>query len=119
MRSVLAHEPLAPVTQPRIPERRTLPGRLLRVGTYLNLSFGAFFGGLESGQPPDAKRVLAGIALARGVCRDPDPGSSRDAFSRIDQILAAAEQVALLERPRSLAAIGLLHAAAVIAATET
>jgi GNAT superfamily N-acetyltransferase len=119
MRSVLANEPLAPVTQPRIPERRTLHGRLLRVGTYLNLSFGAFFGGLESGQPPDAKRVLAGIALARGVCRDPDPGSSRDAFSRIDAILAAAEQVASLEGPRSLAAIGLLHAAAVIAATET
>jgi uncharacterized protein len=118
MRSVLAREPLAPATQARIPARRAVNGRLLRVSTYLNLSFGAFFGGLESGQPPDPTRALSGIALARGVCRDPDPGSSRHALSRIDAILAAAEQVAALERPRSLAAIGLLQAASVIAATE-
>jgi hypothetical protein len=51
------------------------------------------------------------------ICRDADPGSSRHALSRIDAILAAAEQVATLERPRSLAAIGLLQAASVIAAT--
>jgi GNAT superfamily N-acetyltransferase len=118
MHSVLECEPLARATAPRIPERRSVHGRLQRVSTYLNLSFGAFFGGLESGQPPDAQRALAGIALARGVCRDPDPGSSRHALSRIDAILAAAEQVATLERPRSLAAIGLLQAASVIAATE-
>jgi GNAT superfamily N-acetyltransferase len=118
MHRVLEREPLALTTEPRVPERRSVGGRLLRVSTYLNLSFGAFFGGLEAGQPPDAKRVLSGIALARGVCRDPDPGSSRRALLRIDSILAAAEQVALLERPRSLAAIGLLQAASVIAATE-
>jgi hypothetical protein len=93
-------------------------GRLLRAATYITLSFGAFFGALESGQPPDAKRALAGIALARCVCRDPDPGPNRHALARIDALLAAAEHVAVLERPRSLAAIGLLHAATVIAATE-
>jgi hypothetical protein len=118
MQRVLEREPLAPTTDPRVPERRSVHGRLLRVSTYLNLSFGAFFGGLEAGQPPDPKRVLSGIALARSVCRDPDPSSSRRPLLRIDAILAAAEQIALLERPRSLAAIGLLQAASVIAATE-
>jgi predicted TIM-barrel fold metal-dependent hydrolase len=118
MQRVLEREPLAPTTGPRVPERRSVHGRLLRVSTYLSLSFGAFFGGLEAGQPPDPKRVLSGIALARSVCRDPDPSSSRRPLLRIDAILAAAEQVALLERPRSLAAIGLLQAASVIAATE-
>jgi GNAT superfamily N-acetyltransferase len=118
MHRVLEREQLAPATDVRVPERRSVHGRLLRVSTYLNLSFGAFFGGLEAGLPPDAKRVLSGIALARAVCRDPDPGASRRALSRIDTILSAAEQVALLERPRSLAAIGLLQAASVIAATE-
>jgi uncharacterized protein len=118
MHRVLEHEPLAPTTDARLPERRSVHGRLLRVSAYLNLSFGAFFGGLEAGQPPDVKRMRSGIALARTVCRDPDPGSSRRALLRIDAILAAAEQVAVLERPRSLAAMGLVHAASVIAATE-
>jgi predicted TIM-barrel fold metal-dependent hydrolase len=118
MRSVLAREPLTPATAPRISERRPVHGRLLRAATYITLSFGAFFGALESGQPPDARRALAGIALARCVCRDPDPGPNRHALARIDALLAAAEHVAVLERPRSLAAIGLLHAATVIAATE-
>jgi hypothetical protein len=119
MRRVLAREPLVPATKPRIPERRPMHGRLLRAATYINLSFGAFFGGLELGQPPDPKRALSGIALARCVCRDPDPGPNQHALSRIDALLAGAEQAATLEHPSSLVAIGLLQAAAVIAATES
>jgi predicted TIM-barrel fold metal-dependent hydrolase len=118
MQTVLAGETLAATTEPRIPEQRAMHGRLLRAATYLNLSFGALFGALEAGERPDPRRTLPGIALARGVCRDPDAGACRDALARIDSILTAAEQVAVREWPASLAAIGLLQAASVIAATE-
>jgi hypothetical protein len=68
--------------------------------------------------PPEPARALPWIALARAVCRDPDPGAAGPALERIDGLLAGAERLiaAPVEDPR--APIGLIHAAATVAATE-
>lgn len=98
--------------------QRSVDGRLLRVGAYLTMCFGALFGAREAGGAFEPARILSGVALARCVCRDPEPDSAGRALARIDSILLAAEQVAVLPAPRSLAAIGLLQGASIIAATE-
>jgi hypothetical protein len=61
---------------------------------------------------------LPGIALARGVCRDPDPGAVGPALQRIDAALAAAEQLVDAGGEQASLAIGLIMAAGAIAATE-
>jgi hypothetical protein len=52
------------------------------------------------------------------VCRDPDPGAAGPALARIDSALSTAERLLTQPPPVSRSALGLLHGAAVIAATE-
>jgi hypothetical protein len=58
------------------------------------------------------------IALSRCVCRDPAPGPAGPALARIDTAMRAAEHLIANGGPESVAAVGLVHAAAAVAATE-
>jgi hypothetical protein len=78
----------------------------------------AFGAALASGPPLDATRMTPFIAMARTVSRDPAPGSAGPALERIERGLVAAEQLIADPGPASMAAVGLVHAASVIAATE-
>jgi uncharacterized protein len=100
---------------PRLHTVRPVNGTLLRVATYLMMGFAA---AMLGGGRSDVTRAAAGIALARCVCRDPDPGAVGHALSRIDAALGTAERLLTQPAPVSITAVGLLHAAAVIAATE-
>lgn len=73
---------------------------------------------LGSMPPLDLARALPGIALARAVCRDPDPGAAGPALARIDALLAGAESVMAEGEVEPFLAFGLLMAASAIAATE-
>lgn len=115
MQAVLDGAPLAPPTRPRLDESRAANGRLLRLGAYLMMGFGAVVG---TGTGPEPARALPGIALARCVARDPDAGEAGPAIERIDALLAEAERVAADATSDPRAALGLLHAALVIAVTE-
>jgi hypothetical protein len=66
----------------------------------------------------DPARALPWIAMARTVCRDPAPGPAGDALDRIDASLDAAERIVLAGGSTAWAAIGLVHATMVFAATE-
>ena len=61
-----------PTRPPRLDRVRSLNGTMLRIAGYLMMGFGAAISGGERarGQPCAAEA----IALARGVCRDPDAG---------------------------------------------
>jgi uncharacterized protein len=115
MQAVLDRTPLAAPTPPRLAESRPINGRLLRLGAYLMMGFGAVVG---TGAGPDPVRALPGVALARCVARDPDAGEAGPTLERIDDLLAEAERVAGDGASDPRAALGLLHAAFVIAATE-
>jgi uncharacterized protein len=115
MLDILEGRPLADPTPPRLPEIRRISGRLARVNGYLMMSFAAAMG---AGPPPDLARALPGIALARGACRDPEPGHVGPAIERIDGLLAAAEELLAAGAERAQAAVGLVMAAALIAGTE-
>jgi hypothetical protein len=52
------------------------------------------------------------------VCRDPEAGAVGPALERIDDLLADAERVILLQGPDELLAIRQIQSAATIAATE-
>jgi predicted TIM-barrel fold metal-dependent hydrolase len=115
MEDVLERRPLAEPRPPRVPEIRPVSGRLTRINGYVMMSFAA---AISSGPPPDVARALPFIAMARGVCRDPDPGPAGPALERIDGLLSVAERAMTAGGEDSRAAIGLVMAAAVIAATE-
>jgi predicted TIM-barrel fold metal-dependent hydrolase len=115
MMDVLDGRPLPDPTPPRVPEIRPINGRLARIIGYLMMSFAA---ALASGPPLNFDRGLQFAALARGVCRDPDPGVAGPALERIDALLSAAEQSVTADGEQARAAFGLVMAAAVIAATE-
>jgi hypothetical protein len=115
MTGILEGRPLTAPTPPRVPEVRRISGRLARVNGYIMMSFAAAIG---SGPPPDFRRAVPFIALARAACRDPDPGVVGPALERIDGMLAAAEQLVGAGDDRVRAAVGLVMAAGVIAATE-
>jgi hypothetical protein len=106
---------LAPVTPPRLPAARSSDGRLVRLGAYLLMGFGAAMG---AGPPPDPRHEAPMIAMARTVCRDPDPGDVGPVLERIDGLLVAAERLADQPGEDSFGAFSLLMAAAAIAATE-
>jgi len=115
MAAVLAGEPLPPATEPRLEEVRHVNGRLLRISGYLMMAYGAAM----TADPPDVTRAHEGVALARYACRDPDPGDAGYAISRIDDALAAAEEIlASGDSELATAAISLAVAAAAVAATE-
>jgi hypothetical protein len=99
---------------PRLARIRPASGSLTRAGGYLLMGFGSVI----ASPPPDPARALPWIQLARAVCRDPDPGPVGPALERIDGLLAGAEQLIATPVDDPRAAIGLIHAAATIAATE-
>jgi len=113
--ALLEGEELAPATPPRLAQVRPTSGRLARVSAYLVMTFAAT---VAAGPPPDPTRGLPGIQLARGVCRDPDPGVAGPALQRIDSLLAAAEQLIAQSREQAFLGFGLVMAASAIAATE-
>ena len=85
MAAVLAGRAPAEARPPRLPRERPVDGALLRVGTYLMMGFAAVLYGAGR---LDIARMAPGIALARCVCRDPDPGPAGPALARIDAALA-------------------------------
>jgi uncharacterized protein len=115
MTDILARRPLRDPRPPRVPEIRPINGRLARVNGYLMMSFAA---ALSSGPPPNFQRGVQFVALARAVCRDPDPGIAGPALERIDKLLAAAEQLLTTDGEHTRAAVGLVMAAGVLAATD-
>ena len=115
MAAALDGRPLAPTRPPRLDRVRSINGTLQRAGTYLLMGFAAAMSG---GRGPDVTRSAPWIAHARSVCRDPDPGPAGPALARIDSALSTAERLLTQPAPVSRSALGLLHGAAVIAATE-
>jgi hypothetical protein len=115
MRALLEGEGLPSATPPRLGAVRATSGRLTRVAGYLVMGFGAAMG---SGPPLDATRAAPMVALARAVCRDPDPGVAGPALERIDRLLADAERLLAGTPEQVPLAIGLLMGAAAIAGTE-
>jgi uncharacterized protein len=113
--ALLEGRELASPTPPRVPQVRSVNGRLSRITSYVLMSFSAV---VDGGRPPDPERALPGLRFARSVCRDPDPGAVGPALERIDALLAAAEQVLAGPREQARAAFGLIMAAGAIAATE-
>jgi hypothetical protein len=114
MMALLERQPLAEARPPRIGPVRKTNGRLARVSAYLQFAFGAVLGG---GPRPDPARALPGIALARTVCRDPEPGSVGPALEQIDALLANVEHCAADPDEPAFFALGLVMAASTIAAT--
>src|ERR1019366_1142350 len=114
MAALVEGRPLAPPLPPRVAQVRPISGRLARVSGYLLMGFAAVMG---LGPPPDPARALPGIALARAVCRDPDPGDVGPALARIDSLLGDAEK-AIREAGDPFLALGLVMAAGAIAGTE-
>jgi predicted TIM-barrel fold metal-dependent hydrolase len=115
MLDILERRPPAEPTPPRAPQIRRVSGRLIRINAYVLMSFAAAIG---AGPPPDFSRALQYVAMARSVCRDPDPGSVGAALERIDGMLSAAEPLLTAGGEQTRAAFGLVVAAGVIAATE-
>ena len=78
----------------------------------------SFAAALGAGPPPDFSKGLQYISMARGVCRDPDPGAVGPTLERIDELLSSAEQLLSAGGESTRAAFGLVMASGVIAATE-
>jgi hypothetical protein len=106
------HEPAA-ATPPQLARVRPVAGSLVRVATYLMMGFSSALSA-----PPRPSRALSWIELARGVCRDPDPGGAGPALARIDNLLNTAEQLIKAPDAPLRRALRLIHAAVTIAATE-
>lgn len=114
MATVLRGDPPPPARPPRVPRVRPSSGSLTRAGAYLLMGFGAVI----SSPPPVPRRALPWIALARAVCRDPDPGPVGPTLERIDELLVGAEEMIAAQDENELLAIRQIQAAATIAATE-
>lgn len=114
MTAVLAGDGPPPARPPRLARVRPTSGSLARVAAYALMGFGAVI----ASPPPDPARALPWIALARAVCRDPDPGVAGPALERIDALLVAAEGLITAHGKDEFLAVGLIHAAAAIAVTE-
>jgi predicted TIM-barrel fold metal-dependent hydrolase len=115
MKDILEGRPLADPKPPRVPQIRLISGRLARINGYLLMAFAA---ALSSGPPPDFARSMPFVAMARAVCRDPDPGRAGPALEQIDKLLSTAEAVLAPGGEHARIAVGLVMAAAVIAATQ-
>jgi uncharacterized protein len=115
MQALVERRPLPAPSAAAVAEVRPVNGRLARVGYYLAGAFGAM---MADGPPPQPPRGLPGIALARAVTRDPDPGAAGPALERIDALLEAAERMIRAEDEDSVLVTGLLAAANTIAVTE-
>ena len=116
MAAALDGAPLPPARAPRLPPVRLVSGRLLRAATYLHMGFAAIVSGSDGTRDP--ARALPWIAMARSVCRDPEPGAAGTALARIDTTLDAAERMILAGGRQAAVAVGLVHSTMVYAATE-
>jgi hypothetical protein len=114
MAAVLERGAVPAPSPPRLPRVRAADGSLTRIVGYLMMGFGAVI----STPPPEPARAQQAVALARAVCRDPDPGPAGPALERIDSALAGAERLIADGGEERTLAIGLVHAAMTIAATE-
>jgi hypothetical protein len=114
MAAVLEGDGPPPATPPRLARVRPASGSLARAAAYLLMGFGAVI----ASPPPDPSRALPWIALARAVCRDPNPGVVGPTLDRVDSLLAGAEQLIATPGQEILLAVGQIHAAATIAVTE-
>jgi predicted TIM-barrel fold metal-dependent hydrolase len=116
MAAALEGGPLPEPRAPRLESVRAVDGTLLRIASYLMMAFGAAMAGREQ---RDLSKVVEPIALARCVCRDPDPGAVAPVVARIDEILSEVEPLLVQDpAPSWMDVIGLMHYAVVIAATE-
>jgi GNAT superfamily N-acetyltransferase len=115
MTAILEGRPLERPQPPHVAEIRPINGRLARLSAYVMMAVAA---AASSGPPLDLTRGLQLIALARAVCRDPDPGRVGPTLERIDGLLLAAEQLLGDGGEHGRSAVGLVMAAGVIAATE-
>jgi uncharacterized protein len=115
MAAALDGRPLPEARSPRVAQVRPMSGRLLRAATYLHMGFAALVSGEGRRDPA---RALPWVAMARAVCRDPDPGEAGEALARIDTTLDAAERLILAGGRQAALAIGLVHSTMVFAATE-
>jgi uncharacterized protein len=115
MAAILDGAALPEPTPPRVPQVRPAVGRLLRVVTYLHSAFASMLAGDGRRDPA---RALPWIAMGRTACRDPEPGPAGEALARIDASLDAAERLILAGGRQAFAAVGLVHATMVLAATE-
>jgi hypothetical protein len=115
MAALLDGETPPPPTAPRVPEVRPMVGRLMRAAVYMHAAFASMLAGDGARDPA---RALPWVAMARTVCRDPEPGPAGDALDRIDASLDTAERLILTGGRASWPAIGLVHSTMVFAATE-
>jgi hypothetical protein len=115
MAAALAGDPLPRPRPPRLAAVRPASGPLLRVAAYLTMAWGALQAGGGRG---GLARMTGYVALARCVCRDPAPGPAGPALERIDTALSSAERIIAGGGPEAPGAVGLVHGALVIAATE-
>jgi hypothetical protein len=116
MATVLDGRPLAPKQPPRLPQVRAVNGRLARISAYLSSAMGAITG---SAPPLQPAKALPGIAMARSVCRDPEPGSAGPALEWIDRLLASVEEHAAGPLEDPFPVLGLVMAAGTSATTES
>ncbi len=116
MAAVLDGRPLPEARPPRLATVRPADGTMLRIASFLMMGFGAAIAG---GERREVSRATEAIALARCVCREPEPGPTATAITRIDAILDAVEQLLVVQPDAEwMTLVGLLHYAVVIAATE-
>lgn len=116
MTAALEGRPLPEPRAPRLDSVRLVDGTLLRIAAYLMTAFGAVIAGREQ---RDLSKAFEPIALARCVCRDPDPGEIAPVVARIDEVLSEVERLLAQDpAPEWMTVVGLMHYAAVIAATE-
>ena len=115
VRALVERRPLTAARAPRAGQTRLVSGRLLRVSGYIANAFGAMAGG---GPPADPERGRQHLALARAACRDPDAGEVGPALARIDETLAAVEQLIGDGGDAAPRVFALMIAAGAVAATE-
>lgn len=107
--AMLDGRPAPTPTIPLRPRTLTMAGPLTRIHRYGS----AAFADLARGNAPGARENLA---LARSVCRDPDPGPAGPALERIRPALAAVAHA--LDRPGARVPRDVLYLATALAATE-
>jgi hypothetical protein len=102
----------------RAPQPQAAPrpaaGSLVRKATYLMMGFGAVLS-IPLLLP---SRALSWIELARGLCRDPDPGGAARLWRGSTTCSTAPKQLIAAEDAHLRRVLRLIHAAVTIAATE-
>ncbi len=111
---MLAGEPLVAAAAPPAPRDLVIDARLLRFHTYCMMTLGAMISG-------NRERAVGFVRLARGVCREPDPGAFEQLFAELGTALDAtvdAMATATDDPTAARRALGPLFMAMATAATE-